>query len=804
VGDSSGNRLVLAVCQRENRGEVTPEVLYRTGTLCYVEQVQRGRGGSMQLVLDGRSRASAVRVVERDGYLEAVVRRHDEALPPVPENPAYLALVQEVRQRATELGRVSGLPEEILDGLLQSVTEPGRLADLIAGYLEIPSHEKQMLLETLAVEERLRLVLLQVERQISILDAQREIKSQVQQELGDRQREIVLREQLKAIQRELGEGEDGSETDELQERLAALDLPSAARKEVDRELARLGRMGRESMEYQVVRTYLETIADLPWNARSEDHLDLAEAERILDEDHYGLPDVKDRVLEYLAVRQLQSSFEVAAEVAGSDASQEVGAEGEREPDEPTGSDAEGGSETVVAAVDETTRRGPILLFVGPPGVGKTSIAKSIAKSMGREYVRISLGGVRDEADIRGHRRTYVGAMPGRIIQGMKQAGTRNPVFLLDEVDKVGASYQGDPAAALLELLDPAQNDSFVDHYLGVAFDLSEVLFVATANFIQNIPGPLLDRMELVEFTGYTEREKLEIAKRFLLPRQTREHALTLAQLTIEESAVREIITRYTREAGVRQLERTLGKLARKVARRVATGKVEQVTVNGESVAEILGRPNVRPERLASSDQKGVATGMFYTPVGGDILFVEAATMKGKGSLVLTGQLGDVMKESAQAAWSYARSHAPELGIDPERFESDVHVHVPAGAIPKDGPSAGITIATALISNLSDRPVRRDVAMTGELTLTGRVLPIGGVKEKVLGAVRAGISTIILPVENEADLEDLPLDVRNKLEIHPVEDLSEVLSVALLGVQRALGQSDVASPKPAYRSEDLSH
>jgi ATP-dependent Lon protease len=426
-------------------------------------------------------------------------------------------------------------------------------------------------------------------------------------------------------------------------------------------------------------------------------------------------------------------------------------------------------------------KGPILLFVGPPGVGKTSVAKSIARAMGRKYVRISLGGARDEADIRGHRRTYVGAMPGRILQGMKQAGTKNPVFLLDEVDKLGVSFQGDPAAALLEVLDPAQNDTFVDHYLSVPFDLSEVLFICTANFIQNIPAPLLDRMEVVEFAGYTEREKLHIARQYLIPRQLKENGVASEQLEIQDEAVAEVITSYTREAGVRQLEREIGKLCRKVARRIATEQVERVVLDRGAVDDLLGRPRVHPERAAREDQLGVATGMYYTPVGGDIMFVEASIMKGKGELVLTGQLGDVMKESARAALTYARSHAIPLRISEEMFtSSDVHVHVPAGAIPKDGPSAGVTMATALVSALSGRPVRNDIAMTGEITLRGHVLPIGGVKEKVLGAVRAGITRIVLPKMNEPDLEDLPEEVRQQIEVYPVEDLGQVLALALRG------------------------
>ncbi|MBI3961624.1 MAG: endopeptidase La, partial [Deinococcus sp.] len=641
-----------------------------------------------------------------------------------------------------------------------SIEEPGQLADFLAYTFSFKIEDKQALLETLKVSERLKKLSVLLDQELELMKMQQRISSEVKGEIDKNQREYFLREQMKAIQKELGEveGSDRDEISELRERIEQAGMPPQVQEEAERELSRLERMHPDAAEASVIRTYLDWLIEMPWNVTTEDNLDIKRASGILNQDHYGLDKVKDRILEFLSVRKLKMQrLDLLTD-----------------PNKPASGDL---------PEELAVNKGPILCFVGPPGVGKTSIAESIAKSLGRKFIRISLGGARDESDIRGHRRTYIGAMPGRIVQGIRQAGTKNPVFLLDEVDKLGVSFQGDPSAALLEVLDPAQNKSFVDHYLNVAFDLSEVMFITTANYANQIPAPLLDRMELIEFTGYIEQEKLEIAKRYLVPKQIKENGLTPEAIKFSDGAILHVINAYTRESGVRNLEREIGTLCRKVARQIAEGQMERAELSRNAIHRHLGPERYRPETEAKENRIGLATGMYYTPMGGDIMFVETTIMKGKGSLLLTGQLGDIMKESAQAALSYARSHAKDLAIPDDLLTSyDIHVHVPAGAMPKEGPSAGIALAAAIISSLTSRPVRHDVAMTGEVTLQGRVLPIGGLKEKVLGARRAGIRAIILPKANEVDLNEIPKNLRRSMTFTTVDQLEQVLDFVLLPPQ----------------------
>ena len=745
------DRTIVIISQRDREvEEPTPSDLYEIGTVCTIMRMKKNPDGSIQMLVRAVGRVKIDAFHESGGRIEAdltpfEVEDGDETV--------VQASFRELKEKFSDLlesgGR--GIQAEVAQFIL-NLEDAGQFADYVAYHLDFRLEDKQAVLEAHSVAERLRKVLVLIDTEIELQETQRRLQREVKEEIDRNQREYFLREQIKALQKELsGSDDEEDEVEAFRERLEAAELPEEAMKEAQRELNRLSRMHPDSAEASVIRTYLTTLTELPWNVRSDDLLDISGAAQVLEEDHYGLEKVKDRVLEYLAVRILKAKKAEA---------------GELDPDQ--------------------VNKGPILLFVGPPGVGKTSIAKSVAKALGREYVRISLGGARDESDIRGHRRTYIGSMPGRIVQGIRSAGTKNPVFLLDEVDKLGMSYQGDPSSALLEVLDPAQNNSFVDHYLGVPFDLSEVLFVATANYAQQIPEALMDRMETIEFNSYIEQEKLEIAKRYLLPRQRTENGLEPKQLNVSDGAIGRVIASYTREAGVRTLERTLGTLARKAARRIAEGDAKRVRITERSLEGYLGAERYTPESEAEEDLTGVATGMYFTPVGGDILFVETSITSGKGGLVLTGQLGDVMKESARAALTYAKSNAERFGLDAKPLdENEIHVHVPAGATPKEGPSAGTALAVSLISALTGIPVRKDVAMTGEITLRGRVLPIGGLKEKILGAKRAGITHVLYPEKNEADLKDIAGHLTRGIRLHPVRDLDQVLDHALVGGLEAL-------------------
>src|SRR5579883_1684752 len=644
-----------------------------------------------------------------------------------------------LKQRAVEaLSLLPQVPAE-LARTIRGIDSPGQLADLIVSFMDIKPQEKQELLETVDLKERLDKVVKLLAHRVEVLKITRDITEQTQAALGERQREAVLREQLHQLQKELGEGAGtGGDVAELDKAIAAAHMPAEAEEHARKELKRLERMSEASPEYGMVRTYLDWLVALPWSKSDVEDIDIERARRVLDEDHYGLEKVKRRILEYLAVRKLN----------------------------PQG-------------------RSPILCFVGPPGVGKTSLGQSVARALGLKFVRASLGGVHDEAEIRGHRRTYIGALPGNIVQGLRKAGTRNPVFMLDEIDKLGASFQGDPASALLEVLDPEQNSTFRDNYVGLPFDLSHVLFVATANVLETIPGPLRDRMEIIELTGYTGEEKLEIAKRYLVARQLKANGLQPAQASLSDAALARIIHEYTRESGCRNLERQIGALLRRAAMRIAEGKVQSVRFEADDVAEVLGPTRFENEVAQRTSVPGVATGLAWTPVGGDILFVESARMPGNGKLILTGQLGDVMKESAQAALSLVKAQAAELGIDPKLFDqSDIHVHVPAGAIPKDGPSAGVAMFVSLASLLKRRPVRPDVAMTGEISLRGLVLPVGGIKEKTIAAARAGIKRVILPSRNRLDLEDIPESTRKNLEFFWIDNAAEALGLVFAPSSKA--------------------
>jgi ATP-dependent Lon protease len=747
---------LFAVTQRSPVDEPSVEDLHRVGSVVKLLDVKPS-GGEWEVLLQGVTRARATLYLKDGPHLSAAIEPLFDRLPEDREEPAFVAVERELRERLTTLGQLRGVPPAVLAEVLATLSEPGVLADFVASYLELSTSSKQALLETPNVAARMNEVLRQLHRQIEVERTRDEIRGKVSKELGTRQREVFLREQLKVIREELGE-DDATDLDELVIRIESLELPERVRSEVTREARRLGRTNPESAEAQVLRTYLEWVLALPWNTATEDQLDLAHAAAVLDEDHHGLVRVKERILEFLAVRSLH------ARQTNGDRSGPI--------------------------------RCPILLFVGPPGVGKTSVAASIARALGRAYVRVALGGVHDESDIRGHRRTYVGAMPGRIVDGLRAAGTRNPVFVLDEIDKLGQSWHGHPAHALLEVLDPSQNDSFTDHFLNVPFDLREVLFIATANTIESIPHALLDRMEVVVFDGYSERDKVAIGRRFLIPRGMREAGLSEGPAW-RDDALRSLVRERTRESGVRQLEREIGAVLRKLARLLESGHSMPHDLGASEVRHLLGRSRFRSESALAHDEVGTATGMVYTPNGGDIMFVEAAIrplgVPGLGAptdvrMILTGQLGDVMKESARAALTVALTEAGRLGgADARGGPLEVHLHVPAGAVPKDGPSAGVTMVTALVSRLCRTPVRRDIALTGEITLSGRVLAVGGLEEKLLGAERAGIRHVVIPQDNLDDLGGIPSEVRERLSIHTVNDIRQVLALALRVEERVRGE-----------------
>jgi len=731
------NKYLIVVAQQDGSIEDPKEEdLYSYGTLALVLKTFDMPDNSKSAIVQGVDRVKILKFESNDSYFLADIERIPEAL-----NTPDLeieALAKKLKNSFTELIKISPNLNEEHAGMLSNINRPSRLADRATSLLSVSNSEKQEILEELDIKKRVKNAISLLQKEIQRIKLGEEIQSEVQDEISKTQREYYLREQMKAIQKELGEDTQTVELDDLKKKIDDAKMSEQALEVAEKELERLSRISPQSPEYSVARTYLEWLVELPWSKSSKDSLNIQKADKILNEDHYGLQKVKERVLEYLAVRSLKKKV-----------------------------------------TKDDTVRGPIICFTGPPGVGKTSLGKSIAKSMGREFVRISLGGVRDEAEIRGHRRTYIGALPGRIIQSLKKAQTNNPVFMLDEIDKLGSDFRGDPSSAMLEVLDPEQNHAFSDHYLEVDFDLSKVMFIATANYPDNIPPALYDRMEMLEFRGYIDEEKINIAKKHLIPKQIEENGLTSKQVKFSDTGIKEIIRSYTRESGVRSLEREISNVLRKVAVELVNNKIKTITITKAIVNEYLGIPKFLSDLAERTTKSGVVTGMAWTPAGGDILFIESSKMRGKGNLTLTGQLGDVMKESASAAYSYVKSHTKNLGLAEDFFEKlDIHVHCPAGAIPKDGPSAGVSMFTSLVSLLTDKPVKSKLAMTGEITLRGNVLPVGGIKEKVTAAHRAGIRTIILPNANKRDLEEIPENIKKDLSFHFAKEVMDVIKVAI--------------------------
>jgi ATP-dependent Lon protease len=755
---NEGSLIGLVTSKEPEIDEPGPDQLHSVGVVARIHRVVRGEGDTLQIIVQGIERIKIDSWTETEPFLKAKVSLAPDL---APEEKAVE--IEALQRRLIELSQaiiehLPQVPNEV-GQFLERVEDPRIIVYTIASNMRMSFEDQLSLLLEDQLAEKMAYLIRLMSHELEVLEIGQQIRSDTQQELDKTQREFYLRQQLRAIQKELGEDDDQAVVQEYRQKIEAAGMPEEAQKEALRELSRLEKLQPQSAEYGVIQTYLDWMVELPWSKLSDDNLDISHARNVLNADHYDMEDVKERILEYLAVRKLRLERSVDDEI-------------------------------IEAGREQDRAGGSILLFVGPPGVGKTSLGRSIARSLGREFTRMSLGGVRDEAEIRGHRRTYIGALPGRIIQALKRAKTRNPVFMLDEVDKIGSDWRGDPSSALLEVLDPQQNYAFRDHYLDVDFDLSQVMFIATANTLDTIPAPLRDRMEIIQLDGYTDFEKIEIARGYLIPRQIKANGLAENEIQYSEAAIKKIIRDYTREAGVRNLEREIGRIARKVATKIAAGEIPAPgSENGatapiykievEQVSEYLGKPKYHFESALRTEKAGVATGLAVTSVGGDVLFVEATQMHGKDRLTLTGQLGDVMKESAQIALSYVRSHAEELGIDPNKFnDADIHLHVPAGAVPKDGPSAGVTMITALVSLLTDRPVRADVGMTGEVSLRGQVLPIGGLKQKILAAHRAGLTTVIFPKLNEADLDEVPEDIRKVMTFHMAETVDEVLKYAL--------------------------